>query len=306
MNISKLPIYLITGFLGSGKTTFLQRIVEAPEFAKLSTALLINDAGPMNVDAKVFKNQAETVKALTGGCACCVVSKDLQREIRSFVADPRIDQVWIEASGVAEVEDLLDRLTEEELPKVCEVRRVIHVVDSVHYGRSLFSKALQHAQWRWADVVVLNKVDLIKAPALRELEQKVHEINPRALVVTSVRGVTNQDWSKGGERSRAKAGSLRMAHVVPVKTCWLERGELIKKASLVAWLRELPEEVYRVKGFLRLAESPQQIHWVHQVGLIDEEVQIWPYESPKEELGLVLLGSELEMVTLEKSWQLLD
>lgn len=300
--IKKLPIYLITGFLGSGKTTFLHNIVSESGFPKESSALLINDAGPMNIDAKIFKGQADTVKALTGGCACCLVSKDLQREMRCFISDKKIQQVWIEASGVAEVEDLLDRLTEGELPQGSEVHRIIHLVDSANYGKSLFGKALQHAQWRWADVVILNKADLITDEQLLALKNKVKEVNPRALVLNGVRGVVNGSWLTGGERSQAKAGGMRVAHSVPVTSTWLPAHGPIKKSSLLSWLRTLAPEIYRVKGFITLAEKPSQICLVHQVGQEPEDLQIWPYESPKEELGLVLLGSKLDTESLAASW----
>jgi G3E family GTPase len=296
---SKLPVYLVTGFLGSGKTTFLQKVIAAADFPRESTALLINDAGPMNIDAKVFKGKAEAVKALSGGCACCVVSKDLQRELRALAKDPRIKQVWIEASGVAEVEDLLDRLTEEDLPQLCEIKRVIHVVDTLNYGRGFFGKSLQHAQWRWADVVLLNKTDLVKPAVLAALREKVLEINPKARVLASIRGEAEESWISGGERSKAKAGPFRVAHAVSVSSCWLEIPGLIGKQLLMEWLQHLPEEIYRVKGFVRLKESPETLQLVHKAG--EAGIQIWPYESPVEETGLVLLGSGFNAEALKKS-----
>jgi len=301
---SKIPVILITGFLGSGKSTFLQKVIAMPDFPRESTALLINDAGPMNIDAKIFKGKTEAVKALSGGCACCVVSKDLQREIRTLAQDDRIQQIWIEASGVAEIEDLLDRLTEEDLPRLCEVKRVIHVVDALNYGRGFFGKSLQHAQWRWADVVLLNKADLVKPSLLESLQNKVLEINPKALVLRAVRGETDQDWMSGGERSQAKAGALRFAHSVAVSTCWLELPGLIGKQELTNWLRQLPEDIYRVKGFVRLKESPHQLHLVHKVGTGENDVQLWVYESPREETGLVFLGRNMDAQALEKSLKL--
>jgi G3E family GTPase len=300
-NPTRLSIHLLTGFLGSGKTTFLQKVIAEPGFPSGSTALLINDAGPMNIDAKVFKGQAETVKALSGGCACCVVSQDLQREIRLLAKDQRIRQVWIEASGVAEVEDLLDRLTEAELPEISEVRRVIHVVDGLNYGRSFFNKALQHAQWRWADVILLSKADLISPEALQTLKDHVTEINPRALVLSMAKGFVSGDWTRGGKRCQNKTGLLRLTHSTSVQSCWLELPEPIQRNGLMKWLSGLPAEVYRVKGFVRFTTEPDQIYWIQRVGQGEEDAQVWPYESRKEELGLVLLGSEMDSDFLKEN-----
>jgi G3E family GTPase len=293
---ARIPLFLITGFLGSGKTTFLQHLLSDATFPRASTALLINDAGPMNVDAKVFKGQAEAVRALTGGCACCLVSKDLQREIRLLAKDPRIKQIWIEASGVAEVEDLLDRLTEDDLPQICSVQRVIHLVDAFHYGRSLFSKALQHAQWRWAEVVILNKSDLVKPQALQSLQEKVRQVHPHGQVLSAVRGQIQEkiDWIKGGERLQIKAGLLRLPHALKLSTCWLEIPHPVKKERLLHVLQQLPEKIYRVKGWVRFQESPAQQYLVHKVGAGNEEIQLWPYEREENETGLVFLGVQLE------------
>ncbi|NJK90733.1 MAG: hypothetical protein HC904_02200 [Blastochloris sp.] len=298
---TKLPIHLVTGFLGSGKSTFLQARIARPDFPRETTALIINDAGPMNVDAKVFKGKAGTVKALSGGCACCVVSKDLQREIRVLAGDGRIRQVWIEASGVAEVEDLLDRLTEEDLPGLCQVQGVLHLVDVKNYGKGIFGKSLERGQWRWADTVLLNKADLVEAAVLEDLKKRVLEVNPRAQVLTSVRGETEGDLLHEGHRGRVKPGLLRVAHAVPVSTCWISLPDAVDQKRLMEWLQCLPSGVYRVKGFVSFRESPRQLHLIHKVGEGEEAWQCWPYESDREETGLVFLGVGLEVESMKSS-----
>jgi G3E family GTPase len=293
-----LQVYLLTGFLGSGKTTVLQRLIAQPDFPRARTALLINDAGPLNIDAKLFRGKSAAISALTGGCACCSTGQELVQELHKFARDPSIDLAWIEASGAASTEDLLDRLTDSSLLTEIELTGVLHVVDAANYPLLWFGRASHQEQFGWADLVLINKVDLAKPAAVTRIEEDVVQVNPRARIVHTVRGEFDF-LLPTASRIAGKPIWTRSPHPQYALACWVELPHPVPQPTLVGLLDQLPPEVYRAKGFVRFTHQPEKVHVVHKVGT-QSETMLWEYNDPSVTTGLVLLGKGLDPAALQK------
>ncbi|MDR0533904.1 MAG: GTP-binding protein [Verrucomicrobiales bacterium] len=286
-----LPVYLVAGFLGSGKSTLLERVISDGNFPRQKTALIINDAGPMNVDAKLFRGKAARIAALTGGCACCVTPQELISQLKQYAADANLEQVWIEASGVADLEDLLDCLTNTELVGRIEIRQIIYVVDAENFPRWFINRWVHEDQAKWADVIIINKTDKVSARQLDDIKKRVRSWNANGEILQSEFGKVKLPDANGGKRDWSTlAGS---GGHVSMKAFFVPLRRPVARKELEKVLQSMPEGVCRVKGFVRFTSAPDELQVVHQVG--KSELSVWRYEGEVAETGLVVIGLDLDV-----------
>ena len=155
-----LPMTVLGGYLGAGKTTFLNRVLADPGGQRL--AVLVNDFGDINIDAALIANQSGRTTALTNGCACCSINGDLYDAVDDILSSGvRYDRLVIEASGVADPAKLMQIAVAE--PDLAAAG-VLVMVDAVNLGALLENAALADSvvrQIRAADRVVVTKADLV-------------------------------------------------------------------------------------------------------------------------------------------------
>src|SRR5471032_1102112 len=183
-----LPLLLLTGFLGSGKTTTLGHWLSHTDVPLKRTAVIINDFGSVNVDAALLARRQLELRSITGGCVCCQSFEDLVAQVAALADNPDFDLVWIETSGLADPEEVLDHLSAPELQDSTVIRRMILVVDGSDFPCSWRGRAVQEEQVRYADVILLNKTDRIDDEKRREIETALHRISPLARIVTTRHG----------------------------------------------------------------------------------------------------------------------
>jgi len=124
-----LPLLLLTGFLGSGKTTTLGHWLSHTDVPLKRTAVIINDFGSINVDAALLARRQLELRSITGGCVCCQSFEDLVAQVSALADNPDFDLVWIETSGLADPEEVLDHLSAPELQDRAVIRRMVLVID---------------------------------------------------------------------------------------------------------------------------------------------------------------------------------
>ena len=297
---SRLPVTLLTGFLGSGKTSLLQHVLELPEFPRERTAVIVNDFGAINIDAALLAAKISKLTEMTAGCLCCASYPELGNNLLALADDPAVDQVWIEASGVAETDDLLDRLTDRRLIGRIAIAQVIHVVDASSYPGWFTNRSLAREQLRWADLIVINKLDRAKAGALEKIRDDIAKFNPKARTIEATRGAIPLPT---GETTAISLAALRCRpdqganHVTT--TVFLPLDKAVSRRALEAGLAGAPGDLYRAKGFVAFDDDPGQLCVFQKAGA-QSEVVVWksPEGQGKDSVplarGLVLLGRELD------------
>jgi G3E family GTPase len=177
----KTPIMLVTGSLGSGKTTLLKRILETSD---RRIAVLMNEFGEIAIDSKIIQGEHTQIVELTGGCVCCSLTGEFEAAVREIIqkADPEF--IAVEATGVAEADALVYEV-EDNLPEV-RLDSVICVVDAYlsikhpHVGYT----ARTHIET--ADIVLINKVDLVDNNDIAEVESQIRRYNDGAALFRTV------------------------------------------------------------------------------------------------------------------------
>ena len=173
-----VPILLVTGFLGAGKTTVVNHLLAHAEGRRI--AAVVNDFGAINIDAELIAGASDGVVSLSNGCICCSLEGDLLRTLAALLRrDPRPEFIVIETSGVADPSDIVRNLMDPMIWREAPLETVLCVVDATTTAEAL-NDALLRSQLRAADVVALSKVDLVDAAGRARLHDAVRTLRPAA------------------------------------------------------------------------------------------------------------------------------
>jgi G3E family GTPase len=181
-----VPILLVAGFLGAGKTTVVNHLLAHAAGRRI--AAVVNDFGAINIDAELITGASDGVVSLSNGCVCCSLQGDLLRTLAVLLRrDPRPEFIVIETSGVADPSDIARNLMDPVIWQEAPLETVLCVVDATTPVARL-NDALLRSQLRAADVVALTKLDLVDAEGCAPLRDAVRVLRPAAVLVDAVHG----------------------------------------------------------------------------------------------------------------------
>src|ERR1700693_3227809 len=181
-----VPVVLVAGFLGSGKTTVVNHLLAHAEGRRI--AAVVNDFGAINIDAELLAGASGGVVSLANGCICCSLEGDLLRTIAAILRrSPRPEGIVIEASGVADPSDIVRNLMDPVIWRETPLETVLCVVDATT-PLDMLDDALLRSQMRAADVVALSKVDLADAADQARVREAVRAMRPAAVLVDALHG----------------------------------------------------------------------------------------------------------------------
>lgn len=181
-----VPILLVAGFLGAGKTTVVNHLLAHAEGRRI--AAVVNDFGAINIDAELIAGASDGVVSLSNGCICCSLEGDLLRTLATLLRrDPQPEFIVIETSGVADPSDIVRNLMDPMIWQEAPLEAVLCVLDATTPAAAL-NDALLRSQLRAADVIALSKVDLVDAAGRAQLREAVRLLHPAATVVDALHG----------------------------------------------------------------------------------------------------------------------
>ncbi|MFB5662507.1 CobW family GTP-binding protein [Alteribacillus sp. HJP-4] len=180
----KIPVTILTGYLGAGKTTLLNRILT--EKHKQKIAVIVNEYGEVGIDNQLVVNADEEIIEMNNGCICCTVRGDLIRILRTLVfsmeeGKVEFDRIVIETTGLADPAPVAQTFfMDEKLSGIFDLDSIVTVVDSKHITKHLDSHDEAQEQIAFADMIILNKSDLLSNAEITALEKRLIHINPAA------------------------------------------------------------------------------------------------------------------------------
>jgi G3E family GTPase len=259
----------MTGFLGAGKTTLLNHILESTR-RRLRTAVLVNDFGTVGIDAALLGLSAKTVVDLPGGCVCCTINVDLLTSVRKLLESGRVfDHVLVEASGVADAEALASTFLAPELERSVRLDAVVAVADAANSRAWANQHPIVERQLRAADLIVLNKIDLVSAEETDDVRRWLEELNPAARVLPTINCAIPPLvlLGVGSPHSRAAMhpSAPHAGHLEGVRSLAFNEDVALDFAAFQRFLETLPPTIIRGKGVVACAGLRRRVVF-HRVG----------------------------------------
>ena len=239
----KTPITIITGYLGAGKTTLLRNILNN---ADQKLAVIMNEFGEINIDGKIIKGKNVNMTELQGGCVCCSLTGEFEAAIKEITRKVKPDAIVVETTGVAEPDAVIVDI-QDNLPEL-RLDGVITVVDA---DAMIKFPAIGHTgkmQIEMADIILLNKVDLVANNKLKEVENKIKSINEAAAIIKAEKCNVDNEVLFG--INTKKIAKKHKVHEIKEQYFKFETRKLIDKGKFEDFVKNMPKNVYRAKGFI--------------------------------------------------------
>ncbi len=312
----KIPVTVLTGYLGAGKTTLLNRILSEPHGKKF--AVIVNEFGEIGIDNELVVNADEEVFEMNNGCVCCTVRGDLIRIIDGLLKRRgRFDGILIETTGLADPAPVAQTFfVDDNIGGRTALDAVVTVADAKWLKDRLKDAPEAKNQIAFADVVVLNKADLVTADELKDVELRIRAINPFARIHRTERCAVPLDAVMG-------QGAFDLERILAIEPQFLEadlhtHDEDVQSVALItekplnpdkffAWVQDLVAKegpnILRSKGILAFQDDPLRyvFQGVHMV-LDGAHQREWQPEERRDS-RIVFIGRELDGPRLKQGFE---
>ena len=298
--MEKKKLFVLTGFLGAGKTSFLQHVLEA--FSDKKLAVIQNEFGKIGIDGSILQKQGITIKEINRGSIFCSCLQLSFVEALAELAKSDAESLFVESSGLADPSNIMDILESVKLlaGDVYDFQGVICLIDGVHFPKQVKDTETVDRQLKHCDVAIINKIDLISEEQYKKVLSLVRKVNPHCQVLSCAHGQADLGFMKEvflqGDWAFSEE-SLNRVDNKP-KTISLLCSENVEKGRFQQFLQAVLPECYRIKGFFLLDRR-----WT-QVDVVEELIDYKPC-SEKEISELVFLSKVGPKVirSIDEAWK---
>ena len=282
---TKTPAVIITGYLGSGKTTLLRRLIEK---SQQRLAIIINEFGELSVDSQIIMGKNVKIAELPGGCVCCSLVGEFEAAVKEIIETVRPDEIVVETTGLAEPDALITDIR-ENIPDLL-IDAVVTVVDADATIRFPSTGYTGRVQIEMADLILLNKMDLVPVNQSPQVRRIVQAINPTALLLETVHCQVDPGLIFGAPAQREQKGEIQIKepHAHPTESFEIILDRTLRRECFEKVIHRLPAALYRAKGFIRLEQGIFLFNFVAG----RSELEAWPNQDAR--TGIVFIGEQVK------------
>lgn len=337
---AKIPVTIITGFLGSGKTTLIRNLIQNAEGRRL--AVVVNEFGEMGIDGEILKTcctNEEDVLELSNGCLCCTVQEEfLPMMLKLMERKDTIDHIIIETSGLALPKPLLHAFNWPELKPQITVDAVITVVDAVGQAtgeicdrervqaQRLADDTLDHEtpieelfedQLSCADLIIMTKKDLLEEEEFNRVKEVIenkrrpdvqiiaaaHGVVPTAVILGINAEAENDLDSRHSHHEEDHANGLDHHHDDDINSIVIDINEPYMPEAIIGALQEIKDQftIYRVKGFINIEGKPMRMVLQGVANRYENYFDRKWKEGETRKTSLVIIGDKLDQEAVENA-----
>jgi G3E family GTPase len=308
--LNAVPVTILTGFLGSGKTTLLNYILTQKHGHRI--AVIENEFGEINIDSELVLSSDEEIFELTNGCVCCVATAraDLLRILEKLLARrEKYDHILVETSGLADPTPVAQTFfANEQVSKQTALDAIVTMVDAKHAAQDVSLNQQAIDQIVIADRIIVNKVDLVDAADLEDLEAQVRRLNATAPILRSSHARVDLENILGIGAFSAQRGALSLdehehSHDPALDSEAFVFDQPFDRARLESWLQQLlkqrGDDIFRLKGIVAFKDEPRRhvLQAVHRITDL-RPADAWGQDKPVSKL--VFISRNLERAALER------
>jgi G3E family GTPase len=338
----KVPVTVLTGYLGAGKTTLLNRILSEPHGKKY--AVIVNEFGEIGIDNDLVVGADEEVFEMNNGCICCTVRGDLIRVIEGLMRRKgKFDAIIIETTGLADPAPVAQTFfVDEAVGKKTKLDAVVTVADAKWLRDRLRDAPEAKNQIAFADVILINKTDLVTEAELREVEARIRGINPYAKLHRTQRSQVALDAVLGrnafdldrildiepdfletgahdhdhhhdhshdhhGAHDHHHGGGLKHYHDEDMQSVSLRSDKPLNPDKFFPWVQNLVAtegiNILRTKGILAFKDDPERFAFQGVHMILDGDHQRPWKDDEKRESRMVFIGRNLDLDKIRQGFE---
>lgn len=293
-------VYLFSGFLGSGKTSMLAHVIGEMKARGLKPAVIMNELGKLNFDSQAVEEDIP-LKEMLEGCICCSGAEKTEAQIQSLLFDAEFDALIIETTGAAHPVEALDAVYSPLFADKLNVKGIITVADSNLWinkntlspqARMLFIEQIRHAH-----VILINKIDLIDEQQAAQVTMEIQNLNPKAFILQTTNGKVPfsvlENMQATVRVSKDDINPVKIGGDFALSSQLIEFSRSFKQEEFEDWVRNLPESVYRMKGYVPIEGVKNPMLFQYAYGMVQ-----WMPEFIQMPAKLVIIGENLKQVEI--------
>lgn len=288
-------VYLLSGFLGSGKTSLLTDVIRQFKEQGLKPAVIMNELGKLAFDSQAVEEDVP-LKEMLEGCICCTGAEKTEAQIQSLLFDQQFDVLLIETTGAAHPVEALDAVFSPIFAEQLNIKGIVTVADSKLWlnratlspqARSLFMEQIRHAH-----VLLANKIDLLTEEEQAQVVYELQSFNPRAVLLQTTNGRVPikflQQMQSMVQPTKESIVSAKIGESFNLGSRLIQFTQSFSEEEFEAWVRSLPETVYRMKGYVPIIGVRNPMLFQYAYGMVQ-----WLPEYIKMESKLVIIGENI-------------
>jgi G3E family GTPase len=288
-----IPVHIISGFLGSGKTTLMNHILRG-QTGDLKLALIINDFGKIPLDGDLLERAGYSLKELASGCVCCTLRGPLSDTLTRFAEEEEPDIILMETTGVAIPAEIGSIFRSSDLSDLVQIGNVVSVIDATSFLKYETHFTVLGKQVRQSNTILLNKSDNPQKELLKATRNRVEFLSmPEAVIVETDHCQIGHGLVLNSRPVYFPTYTKVGSHEQELQSYSYETEQEFSSDKLGNFLKQLPEGIVRTKGIVRTDAGTKLI----QLTLSGCEITDWVGET--DQSRIILIGKEIQHDALE-------
>ncbi|WP_060210445.1 CobW family GTP-binding protein [Sporosarcina koreensis] len=295
-----IDVYLLSGFLGSGKTSLLLNLIAQLKEAGKKPAILMNEFGSISIDSDSVASKEDDIplKELLNGCICCTGSEKTEAQLQGLLEEnDDIDVILIETTGAAHPVEALDAVYSPLFAERLQIKGIVTVADAKRWlerekmspqVRSLFMEQIRHAH-----ILLANKTDLLSDSEVATVSMEISNFNSMAPLIQTKNSNISFSFIEEilKDTANPKQESIVSGRNLPLASKLITFDQPVDKEEFEEWVKSLPDTVYRMKGYVPVKGIVTPYLFQYAYGMVN-----WLPEYVKMEPKLVIIGEGISQI----------